>query len=49
MTAEFVVYEAFGEGRLEATKQFARTVNGLYFEPKYEEFPVTNVETHLTW
>jgi hypothetical protein len=33
-----VIYEAFVEGRLEAPKHLARTVNDLYFEPKYEEF-----------
>jgi len=38
VTAKVVIYEAFVEGRLEAPKHLARTVHGLYFEPKYEEF-----------
>jgi hypothetical protein len=36
--ARVVIYEEFVEGRLEAPKHLARTVHGLYFEPKYEEF-----------
>jgi hypothetical protein len=38
VTAKVVIYEAFVEGKLEAPKRLARTVHGLYFEPKYEEF-----------
>ena len=38
VTAKVVIYEAFVEGRLEAPKHLARSVHGLYFEPKYEEF-----------
>jgi hypothetical protein len=38
VTAKLVIYEAFVECRLEATKYLARTVHDLYFEPKYEEF-----------
>jgi hypothetical protein len=38
VTAKVVIYEAFVEGRLEAPKHLARTVHGLYFEPKYEKF-----------
>ena len=38
VTAKVVIYEAFVEGKLEATKYLARTVHDLYFEPKYEEF-----------
>ena len=37
VTAKVVIYEAF-EGKLEAPKHLARTVQDLYFEPKYEEF-----------
>jgi len=33
-----VIYEAFVEGKLEAPKHLARTVDDLYFEPKYEKF-----------
>jgi len=36
--AKVVIYEAFIEGRLESPKHLARSVHGLYFEPKYEEF-----------
>ena len=38
VTAKVVTYEAFVEGKLEAPKHLARTVQDLYFEPKYEEF-----------
>jgi hypothetical protein len=38
VSAKVVIYEAFVEGRLEAPKHLARSVNDLYFEPKYEEF-----------
>src|SRR5207248_1418736 len=38
VTAKVVIYEAFVEGRLEAPKHLARTVDDVYFEPKYEEF-----------
>ncbi len=38
VTAKVVIYEAFVEGRLEASKHLARSVHDLYFEPKYEEF-----------
>ncbi len=38
VTAKVAIYEAFVEGRLEAPKHLARSVHGLYFEPKYEEF-----------
>lgn len=37
-TAKVVIYEAFVEGKLEAPKHLARTVQDLYFEPTYEEF-----------
>jgi hypothetical protein len=37
ITAKVVIYEAFVEGRLEATKHLALSVHDLYFEPKYEE------------
>ena len=40
VAAKVVIYEAFVEGRLEARKHLARTVHLLYFEPKYEDFPV---------
>jgi hypothetical protein len=33
-----VFVPASHEGRLEAPKHLARTVQDLYFEPKYEEF-----------
>jgi len=36
--AKLVIYEAFVEGKREAPKHLARTVQDLYFEPKYEEF-----------
>lgn len=42
VTAKVVIYEAFVEGKLEAPKHLARTVHDLYFEPKYEEFPVAD-------
>jgi hypothetical protein len=38
VTAKVVIYDAFVEGKLEASKRLARTVHNLYFEPKYEEF-----------
>ena len=38
VTAKVVIYEAFVEGKLEASKHLARTVHDLYFEPRYEEF-----------
>jgi hypothetical protein len=38
VSAKVVIYEAFVEGRLEASKHLARTVHDLYFEPRYEEF-----------
>src|SRR5215469_13745674 len=38
VTAKVVIDEAFVEGKLEAPKHRARTVHGLYFEPKYDEF-----------
>jgi len=38
VAAKVVIYEAFVEGKLEAPKHLARSVHGLYFEPKYEEF-----------
>ena len=38
VTAKVVIYEAFVEGRLEASKHLARTVHDQYFEPRYEEF-----------
>lgn len=38
VTGKVVIYEAFVEGKLEAPKHFARTVQDLYFEPNYEEF-----------
>jgi len=37
VTAKVVIYEAFVEGRLEASKHLARSVHDLYFEPKYED------------
>jgi len=37
-TAKVVIYEAFVEAKLEASKHLARAVHDLYFEPKYEEF-----------
>jgi hypothetical protein len=33
VTAKVVIYEAFVEGKLEAPKHLARTVQDLYFEP----------------
>ncbi len=36
VTAKVVIYEAFGEGRLEARKYLARSVHDLYFEPGIE-------------
>jgi hypothetical protein len=44
VTAKVLIYEAFVEGRLEASKHLARTVHDLYFEPKYEEF-----RSRTTW
>jgi hypothetical protein len=38
VTVKVVIYEAFVEDKLEATKHLTRTVHDLYFEPKYEEF-----------
>jgi hypothetical protein len=38
VTAKVVVYGGFVEGKLEAPKHLARTVQDLYFEPSYEEF-----------
>jgi hypothetical protein len=38
VSAKVVIYEAFVEGKLDGLKHLARTVHGLYFEPKYEEF-----------
>jgi hypothetical protein len=38
VTAKVVIYEAFVEGKLEASKHMARMVHDLYFEPRYEEF-----------
>ena len=38
VSAKVVIYEAFVEGKLEATKHLARTAHDLYFEPEYEEF-----------
>jgi hypothetical protein len=38
VTAKVVIYEAFVEGKLEAPKHLARTVQDLNFEPKYDEF-----------
>jgi hypothetical protein len=38
VTAKVVIYEAFVEGKPEAPKHLARTVDDLHFEPKYEEF-----------
>jgi hypothetical protein len=38
VTAKVVVYEAFVEGRLEASKHLAGNVHDLYLEPKYEDF-----------
>jgi len=38
VTAKVVIYEAFVEAKLEASKHLARTVHDLYFETKYEEF-----------
>jgi len=38
VTAKVVIYEAFVEGKLEAPKHLARSVNDLYFKPKYDEF-----------
>lgn len=38
VTAKVVIYEAFAEGKLEAPKHLARTVQDLYFEPECEEF-----------
>jgi len=43
ITAKVVIYEAFGEGKLEAPKHLARTVHDLYFEPKCEEFRSRNI------
>jgi hypothetical protein len=41
VTANFVIYEAFVEGRLEAPKHLARTVRDLYFEPNTKFWPRT--------
>lgn len=38
VAAKVVIYEAFGEGKLEAPKPLARTMHDLCFEPKYDEF-----------
>jgi hypothetical protein len=38
VTAKVVIYESFVEGMLEAPKHLVRTVDDLYFEPKYDEF-----------
>jgi hypothetical protein len=43
-SAKVVIYEAFVEGKLEASKHLARTVHDLYFAPKYEEF-----RPRITW
>jgi hypothetical protein len=45
VTAKVVIYEAFVEGELEAPKHLARSVHDLYFEPKYEEFRGTILES----
>jgi hypothetical protein len=45
VTAKVVIYEAFVEGKLEAPKHLARTVHGLHFEPKYEDFRPDDLET----
>jgi len=38
VTARMVIYEAFGEGKLEAPKHLACTVHDLYVELRHEEF-----------
>jgi hypothetical protein len=43
VTAKLVIYESFMEGKLEAPKHLARTVHGLYFEPRYEEFKLRTI------
>jgi len=43
VTAKVVIYEAFVEGKLEAPKHLARTVQDLYFEPKHEEFKLRTI------
>jgi hypothetical protein len=45
VTSKVVIYEAFVEGELEAPKHLARSVHDLYFEPKYEEFRGTILES----
>lgn len=37
-TAKVLIYEAFGKDKLDIPKHWARTIHGLYFEPKYKEF-----------
>jgi hypothetical protein len=37
VTTKVIIYAAFVEGKLEASKHVARTVHDLYFELKYEE------------
>jgi hypothetical protein len=44
VTAKVVVYGGFLEGKLEAPKHLAGTVQDLYFEPRYEEF-----RPHTIW
>jgi hypothetical protein len=38
VTAKMVIYEASAKTDSKAPKHLARTVQDLYFEPKYEEF-----------
>src|SRR5215472_4502085 len=38
VTAKVVFYEAFVEGKLEASKNQVRNVHDLYSQPKYDEF-----------
>ncbi len=38
-----VIYEAFVEGKLEATKHLGRNGHDLHLEPKYEEFPLRTI------
>jgi hypothetical protein len=45
VTANFVIYEAFVEGRLDAPKHLACTVRVLYFGPKYEILDAHNLES----
>jgi hypothetical protein len=42
VTARVVIYEAFVEGKLEASRHLARTVHDLYFEPEVRGVPAAN-------